>query len=118
MPDVVCQLSTNLHIIRSIVLLVIPALYLYLPLSTQRSQSQAEALETLLNPLSNTLQTLRLNSVASSALARNPAFRPEPERSALDDVHVQNALRAADVDVAAIRARAAGWVNEGWGIGS
>lgn len=113
------KLSSTMHTIRSIVLLLTPITYTFLPIPSPKPSISA-----LIPALSNITSTIRLTSLSRSAVARSPLLRQvwtrlgEREgmeaRAGREDWDVRQMAVQEGLSEVEARAGAARWVREGW----
>ncbi|WWD22012.1 hypothetical protein CI109_106500 [Kwoniella shandongensis] len=115
------HLATTIHTLRSVLLLLLPLVYTFLPLP---SPSSIPLPSTLIPVMSNTTSTLRLTSLARGAIASSPRLREiylaisrreetKVERARRDE-GVREAKKEAEVDEERMREGVRGWVKDGW----
>ncbi|WWC87248.1 uncharacterized protein L201_002136 [Kwoniella dendrophila CBS 6074] len=113
------HLASIIHTLRSISLLLFPLIYTFAPLPS------AEISPDVLAPIiSNTTSTLRLTSLARSAIQRSPRLREtwnmigrqdaEHSEIAKRDEEVRRFIKDLDIDESTMRYNAGNWVKEGW----
>jgi hypothetical protein len=116
------QLSSTIHTLRSIALLLIPLVYCYLPL-----RSATEDISTLIPGLTKSLQMLRLANITRLAVKRDHRFRrmelvsaeEDAKRAAAftDRVRMDEDLRStvdAVVNIPQERTMASRWIQQNW----
>ncbi|WRT65088.1 uncharacterized protein IL334_002030 [Kwoniella shivajii] len=113
------HLSSVIHTVRSIYLLLLPIIYSFLPLPSSNLSPQ-----TFIPMISNTTSTLRLTSLARAAIHRSPRLREtrsslgrrEAERAEIirRDEEVRRTVKDSGLDEVNMREGAERWVRDGW----
>ena len=113
------QLSNTIHTIRTIALLLLPLIYIFIYVP-----KRSPPLTSLVPALSNAHSTYRLASLARTAIGRDPRLRRswarvgEAEARAAkvsrDDGGVSDAARELGLVHGEMRGNARRWIDQGW----
>lgn len=113
------QLSTTIHTIRSVILLLLPMVYIFLPIP-----SKPPSLSPLIPVLSNTHSTLRLTSLSRTAISRNARLRDawsqagqaetRTAQTAREDSEVIKTSEDLGLRGNEVRDNGRMWIDQGW----